>query len=63
MVDQTIRNIIVCSFSVEDFFSRSSFDKYDILFIEIKDFNVLIDSKSFFDQLAKKQTKSVWRTC
>ena len=31
--------------------------------VEIKDFNVLINNKSFFEQPNKRQTKSVGKTC
>ena len=30
--------------------TRDSFDKYYITYVEIKDFNALIDNKTFFDQ-------------
>ena len=30
--------------------------------VQIKDFNVLIDNKPFFDQPVKKQTRSVSKT-
>ena len=30
--------------------TRDSFEKYDMPFVEIKDFNALIDNKPFFDQ-------------
>ena len=33
---------------------RDSFDTHYILLVEIKYFNALIDNKSFFDQLIKK---------
>ena len=32
-----------------------SFDEYYILVVEIKDFNILIDNKSFFDQPVKSK--------
>ena len=34
-----------------------------MLSVEIKDFNVLIDNKPFFDQPMKKQKKNLWNTC
>ena len=34
--------------------ARYSFDKYYIPLVEIKDFNALINNKSFFDRLIKK---------
>ena len=35
--------------------TRDSFDKYYMPLIEIKDFNVLIDNKPFFDQAIKSK--------
>ena len=37
--------------------TKSYFDKYYIPLVEIKDFNVLIDNKLFFDQLVKLDKK------
>ena len=37
-------------------------DKYYIPLGEIKDFNGLIDNKPVYDQLVKKQIRSVWKT-
>ena len=38
--------------------TRSSFDKYYISLVEIKDFNVLIDNKPFFDQPVKDKQEA-----
>ena len=62
MIDPTFRNInrlFVLSFNVntndnDDFPEENSFDKYSIFFIEVKDFNALINKKSFFDQSIKR---------
>ena len=35
-----------------------SFDEYYMLLVEIKDFNVLIDSKPFFDQPVKNEQEA-----
>ena len=35
--------------------ARYSFDKYYMLLVEIKDFNALIDNKSFFEQPVKSK--------
>ena len=37
---------------------RDSFDKYNMPFVEIKDFNALIDNKPFFDQPVKSKQKA-----
>ena len=51
---RTINTLFVLSFkNSENNSSRFSFDKYYMPLVEIKDFNVLIDHKSFFDRLAK----------
>ena len=51
MIDPTFRNInrlFTLSFKIDDNnYQRLSFDKYYIQLVEIKDFNVLIDNKSF----------------
>ena len=36
---------------------RKSFDKYYMPLVEMKDFNALIDNKSFFDQPVKSKQK------
>ena len=49
LIDQTFTNVnrlFVLSFENED--DRTSFSKYCVPKVEIKDFNVLIDGKSFF---------------
>ena len=38
--------------------TRSSFDKYYMPLVEIKDFNAIIDNKTFLEQ---PQTRSVWK--
>ena len=35
--------------------TRNSFDQYDIPLVKIKDFNALIDNRSFFDQPIKNK--------
>ena len=37
---------------------RKSFDKYNMLLVEINDFNALIDNKSFFDQPVKNKQEA-----
>ena len=37
--------------------TRNSFDKYSMPLVEIKDFNTLIDNKSFFNQPVKNKKK------
>ena len=39
------------------------FEKYYMSIAEIKDFNVLIDNKPFFDQPIKKSMRSTWKNC
>ena len=41
---------------------RDSFNKFYMPLIEIKDFKVLIDNKTFFDQPVKTRTRSVRKT-
>ena len=38
--------------------ARYSFNKYNMPLVEIKDFNVLSDSKSFFDQFVKDKQET-----
>ena len=38
--------------------TRYSFEKYYIPLVKIKDFNVLIDNKSFFDQPVKSKQEA-----
>ena len=63
LIDPTFRNInrlLVLSFKNGNGVpTRDSFDEYHMPLLEIKDFNALIDSKPFFDQPIKKQTRSV----
>ena len=39
--------------------TRNSFNEYYMSLEEIKDFNVLVNYKLFFDQSVKKQARSV----
>ena len=63
LIDPTFRNInrlLVLSFKNGNGVpTRDSFDEYHMPLLEFKDFNALIDSKPFFDQPIKKQTRSV----
>ena len=55
LIDPTfnkINRLFVLSFENED--DGTSFSKYDTSKVEIKDFNVLIDGKRFFDVPVKK---------
>ena len=60
MIDPTFRNInrlFVFSFkNGDDDPTRNSFDEYYMPLAEIKDFNALIDNKTFFDQPVKKRS-------
>ena len=66
VIESTFRNInrlFVLSFKNGDNDPiRDCFGKYYMPLVEIKDFNALINNKSFFDQPIKKQTRSVWKT-
>ena len=59
LIDPTFRNInrlFVLSFkNCNDDSTRDSFDEYYMPLVEIKDFNALIDDKTFFDQPGKKK--------
>ena len=59
MIDPAFRNInrlFVFSFkNGDDDSTRYSFDKYYMPLVKIKDFNVLIDNKPFFDQPVEKK--------
>ena len=58
--DPRFRNInifFVLSFKNTNDYSRLSFDKYYMPLVEIKDFNVLIGNKPFFDQPVKTNKK------
>ena len=59
VIEPTFRNInrlFVLSFkNGGDDPTRNFFDKYYMQLVEIKDFNALIDNKSFFDQLLKNK--------
>ena len=62
MIDPTFRNInrlFVLSFKIgNNDLTKLSFDKYYIPLVEIKDFNVLIDNKLFFDQPVKNKEEA-----
>ena len=58
LIDPTFRKVnrlFVLSFENEE--DRTSFLKYYVPKVEIKDFNVLIDEKSFFDVPVKNKVK------
>ena len=59
LIDQTIGNInrlfLVLFKNANNDPTRYSFDKYYMSLVEIKDFNALIDNKSFFDQPVKNK--------
>ena len=58
LIDSTstkVNRLFVFSFQNED--DRRSFSKYYVPNIQIKDFNVLIDGKSFFDMPIKMKKK------
>ena len=62
LIDTKFRNI--CRLFVLSFKNgnndpaRYSFDKYDMLLVEIKDFNALINNKPFFGQLVKNKQEA-----
>ena len=59
LIDPTFsraNRLFILSFENED--DRTSFSKYYTVSVETKDFNVLIDSKSFFDVPIKKRTNT-----
>ena len=62
MIDPTFRNInrlFVLSFKIgNNDLTKLSFDKYYIPLVEIKDFNVLINNKLFFDQPVKNKEEA-----
>ena len=51
-----VNRFFVLSFENED--DRTSFSKYYVPNVEIKDFNVLIDGKSFFDMPLKNKEET-----
>ena len=61
MIDPTFRNINGLFFLLlkngDNDPTRNYFDKYYKPLVEIKDFNALLDNKSFFDQLLKTNNK------
>ena len=59
MIDPTFTNVnrlLVLTFENED--DRTSFSKYYVPKVEIKDFNVLIDGKPFFEIPVKNKEKA-----
>ena len=54
-----VNKLFVLSFENED--DRTSFAKYYTPKVEIKDFNVLVHGKSFFDVPVEKQRRSIWK--
>ena len=59
LIDPTFTNVnrlFVLSFENED--DRTSFPKYYLPKVEIKDFNVLIDGKPFFEIVVKNKEKA-----
>ena len=52
----TVNRLFVSSFENEN--DRTSFSKYYVPKVEIKDFNVLIDGKPFFEILAKNEEEA-----
>ena len=59
LVDPTFTNINrVFVLSFENKNDRSSFSKYDVPKVEIKDFNVLIDRKPFFEVPVKNKEEA-----
>ena len=62
LIDPTftkVNRLFVLSFANKD--DRTSFSKYYTPRVEIKDFNVLIDDKSFFDIPIKNREKAYER--
>ena len=61
MIDPTFSNINGLFFLLlkngDNDPTRNYFDKYYKPLVEIKDFNALLDNKSFFDQLLKTNNK------
>ena len=51
-----VNRLFVLSFEDEE--DRTSFSKYYVPKVEIKDFNVLIDEKSFFDVTGKNKEEA-----
>ena len=59
LIDSTftkVNRLFVLSFENED--DRRSFSKYYVPNVQIKDFNVLIDGKSFFDMAIKNEEET-----
>ena len=59
LIDTTftiVNRLLVLSYENEN--DRTSFSKYYVVKIEMKDFNVLVDSESFFDVPIKNKKES-----
>ena len=54
-----VNRLFVLSFENED--NRTSYSKYCLPNVQIKDFNVLIDGKSFFDMPIKNEGETYER--
>ena len=60
LIDPTftkVNRIFVLLFENEE--DRTSFSKYYVTKFKIKDYNMLIDGKSFFDVLVRKKRRSI----
>ena len=63
LIDPTFNKVnILFVLSFEDEEDRTSFLKYYVPKVEIKDFNVLIDGKGFFDVPAKSKEEAYEKT-
>ena len=51
-----VNRLFVLSFKNED--DKTSFSQYHVLNVQIKDFNVLIDGRSFFDTPIKNDEET-----
>ena len=63
LIDPTftkVNRLFILSFENEE--NRTSFSKYYVPKVEIKDFNVLIDGKSFFDVPVKNKEEAYEKT-
>ena len=62
LIDPTFRNInrlfVLSSKNGNNDPTRNSFDKYYMSLVEIKDFNVLIDDKPFYDHPLKNKREA-----
>ena len=57
LIEHKVNRLLVLSFENKD--DRTSFSKYYTPKVEIKDFILLIDGKSFFDVPIKKQRTNI----